>query len=189
MKKFYIIFALLIFTYVANQAFADDLGMNDSVPTVENAWYGQKPVTDEEFEKTITKLHEKKNKKKNKSKMKGQSLNKVEEVPGNYMNEISDKNLLLTLPLELTTPDGQDIPIGHYNVVGRKDRNKVYLDFRQSHSLIATVEARESESDFGESTINFVKLLPYDETKVKLIYGSLDFNAATFLNIKNNLSD
>lgn len=186
MKKYYIILTLLIITYSANQVFADDLGMGDSTPLVENAWYGQKQITDEEFEKTITKLKEKK--KGAPKKFKGQSLNK-EQGNENYLDEISDKTLLLTLPVELITPDGQEISTGHYRVSCRKEKNKIYMDFRQSHSLIATVEAVETDSDFGETTINFVKLRPYSETKVKVIYGSIDFNAATLIDIKNGLSD
>jgi len=188
MKKFFIILSLFIISLSSKSALADDIGLDDYSSGIENAWYGQKPVTDESFEKTVTKLEEKKkgNKKKN---FKGTSLNHVEKDNGNYMNELSDKTLLLGLPVELVTTDGQEIPVGHYNIVGKKVKNKVYLDFRQSNSIIATVEASESDSDFGESSISFVKLIPYDETKVKLIYGSIEFNASTFIKIKNELED
>ena len=186
MKKLYVVLTLLIMSCVANQAIADDLGMGDATPTVENAWYGQKQITDEDFEKTITKLKEKK--KGAQKKFKGQSLNK-EQANENYLNELSDKTLLLTLPVELMTPEGQEIPTGHYRVVCRKEKNKIYMDFRQSHSLIATVEALETDNDFGETAINFVKLRPYSETKIKVIYGSIDFNAATLIDIKDGLSD
>ena len=186
MKKFCIIFSILLLSAATNQAIADDLGMGDTTPSVENAWYGQKQITDEDFEKTIKKFEDKK--KGAKKKFKGQSLNK-EQPNENYLNELNDKTLLLTLPVELTTKDGQEIPTGHYRVICRKEKNKIYMDFKQSNSLIATVEAVETENDFGEATINFVKLRPYDETKVKIIYGSIDFNAATFINIKNSLTD
>jgi len=187
MKKFYIILSLFLVSHMTYPAIADDLGMDDYTSGVENAWYGQKPVTDEEFEKAVTKLQDKKKGPKKKV-FKGNSLNKTNEN-GNYMNELSERTLLLGLPVELITADGQEIPVGHYNVVGKKVKDKVYMEFRQSSSVIATVEAKETDNDFGETSINFIKLLPYDETKVKIIYGSIDFNAAAFINIKNTLSD
>lgn len=186
MKKFYVILILFIILSASKQALADDLGMNEASSSVENAWYGQKQITDEDFEKTLTKLEEKKKKSKQK-KLKGKSLTQEDYTP-NHLNELTDKNLLLSLPVDLLTINGEAIPVGHYNIVGKKVKEKVYLEFRQSHSVVATVEALETEQDFGESAINFVKLLPYNETKVKIIYGSLEFNAATFINIKNGLN-
>ena len=187
MKKFYIILSLFFISLLTNPAVADDLGMENYTSGFENAWYGQKPVTNEEFEKAVTKLEDKKKGPKNKA-FKGNNLNNGVEN-SNYLNELSEKTILLGLPVELITSDGEEIPVGHYNVVGKKIKNKIYIEFRQSHSVIATVEASETDSDFGETSINFVKLLPCDETKVKIIYGSVEFNAATFINVKNILSD
>jgi len=188
MKKFYTIFIIAVISLCAKSVLADDIGLNDNAASVENAWYGQKPVTDEDFEKTITKLKEKKKGGKKKP-FKGQTLNHAEEDGGQALTEMTDKTLLLGLPVDLITNDGQEIPVGHYNIVGKKVKGKVYMEFRQSSSLVATVEANESDSDFGESTINFIKLIPYSESKIKLIYGSIEFNAVTYINIKNNLSD
>lgn len=79
--------------------------------------------------------------------------------------------------------------MGHYKIVGEKINDKVFLDFYQSSTLVAKVPATETSNDFNEMAINFVKLLPYNEKRVKIIFGSMDFNAYTFIQIKNEISD
>ncbi len=85
--------------------------------------------------------------------------------------------------------DGVEIPMGHYKIVGQKDGNRVYLDFYQSSTLVARVPAIETQDDFNQTPINFVQLHPYNAQRVKVIYGSIDFNAYTFIRIKEEISD
>ena len=49
--------------------------------------------------------------------------------------------------------------------------------------MIAQLPACETLDDFNQKTINFVELLPEDEDKVKIIFGNVDFNAYTILDI------
>lgn len=192
MKK---IFVTLIFLFliISLPVFAEDdsggSGIEDTMRytnSVENAFAGQKPITDEEFQKTLDKLKAKKKGKKNKP-FKGKSFN--DENNGMYIDETAEKNLLLSVPLCLTNGDGAEIPMGHYKIVGKKDGDKVYLDFYQSSNLIAHVPAIETQSDFGQKAINFVQLLPYNAQRVEVVYGSIDFNAYTFIRIKDEISD
>lgn len=156
--------------------------------TVENGFIGQKQITDEEFQKTLDAVKAKQNKKKKKNKpFKGKNFN--EENNGGYLGETAAKNLLLGVPLCLTNGDGTEIPMGHYKIVGEKSKGDVFLDFYQSSTLVARVPAIETNNDFDETAMNFVKLLPYNEQRVKVIYGSMDFNAYTFIKIKNEISD
>lgn len=155
--------------------------------TIDTAIARQKNVTDEEFEKTLAKVKAKKKKKKQDRPFKGKSFN--EENNGQYLTETAEKNLLLSLPVELNNVDGTDIPIGHYKIVGKKINNDVYLDFYQAYTLVARVPAIETKNDFDEMALNFVKLIPYNEQKVKVIYGSMDFNAYSFINLKQEISD
>ena len=187
MKKF--LFILVLFSIIVPRAFADDIGLGDYTSGVENAWNGQKQFTDEDFEKTVKKLEEKKNRNKIK-KIKGKSLqyNNKYDSPPSEPSEMLKDNILLSLPVNLITIDNQEIPVGHYNVFGKKVKGKVYLEFKQAYSTVATVEAVETNNDFEQSTINFVKILPYDENHVKLIFGSMDFNAYTFIPIENGIS-
>lgn len=186
MKKICVI--LFVFIAVGVKPVFAEAELEDYTQGVENAWYGQKPITDEDFEKTVKQLENKKNKKKiNKTKKQGQGLYKDEET-FNPMNEVLSEDLLLLIPLNLVTTDAVDIPVGHYRVVGNKVKGKIYIEFKQAYSTIAKIEATETNNDFEQSTVNFVQLLPYDEKYVKLIYGSTDFNAYTFIPIKDGIS-
>lgn len=192
MKK---IFAVLIFLFLAIvlPVFADDSGgygsIEDSMKytnSVEDAFNGQKPITDEEFQKTLDRIKAKQNKGKTK-KIKGSSYD--EESNSGYLDETAEKNILLSVPLGLINGDGTEIPVGHYKIVGTKVGNDVYLDFYQSSIKVARVPAIETQNDFKQSTINFVQLLPYNSQRVEVIYGSMDFNAYTFIRIKKEISD
>ena len=48
---------------------------------------------------------------------------------------------------------------------------------------MAQFPAIETNDDFDEDTITFVKWLSEGDDKIKLIYGSIDFNAYTVLSI------
>lgn len=193
MKKILILFLFLMFC-ASLRVCADDMegfgdgagGFGDYGKSIDNAMYKQKPVTDEEFEKTMQRLKDKKNKKKKKP-FKGQDLKQGDQ--NSLLNELSESYLLLSLPVELVATDGSTIPTGHYRIIAKKAKGKVHFEFYQAHLLIANIDAIEADSDFGENTINFVKILPYDENKIKLIYGSVDLNAYAFINIKEPIGN
>lgn len=191
MKKIFVllIFLFLIILPVLAEDYSDSFGIGDSMKdtgSVENAFNGQKSITDEEFQKTIDKIKAKQNKGKNK-KFKGKSFN--EESSGDHIDETAAKISILSIPLSLINGDGTEIPAGHYKIVGKKEKNDIYLEFYQSSALVARVPAIETNNDFKENDINFVKLLPYNSQRVEVIYGSIDFNAYTFIRIKNEISD
>lgn len=195
MKKILYI-TIFILIIIALPTFADDdvsggggiEGALKYTQGVENAFAGQKQITDEQFQKTLSEVKARQNKKKKKNKpLKGSNVNN--ENSGEYINETAEKNILLMLPVTLTNTDGTEIPIGHYKIIGEKNGKNVYLDFYQSYTLVAKVPAIETNSDFDEPAINFVKILPYNKKKVKVIFGSMDFNAYTFIPIKNEISD
>lgn len=201
-QKPYIIWAVLLLfgtlqTLHALPSFADGAtsgdsgieGASDYSPMVENAFMGQKKVTDEDFDKALNevKARQKKKKRGNKKGLQGKSFN--EETSGGYIKETAEKNLVLSLPVNLITVDLVEIPIGLYKIVGKKVKDSVYLDFYQGPSLIASVPATETNSDFDQPNINFVKMIPYNEKKIQVIYGSIDFNAYTFIKIEKPISD
>ena len=51
---------------------------------------------------------------------------------------------------------------------------------------MAKIPVTETNQDFGEDEILFAKLIPQENGTVKIIYGSLDFNAYTFVNTVQN---
>lgn len=196
MKKIFSVTLFLLLCIAIPVFAADDDVSSDGVeglykvsPAFETPFAGQKQITDEEFEKVYQQVKQKQDKKKNRKKkaIKGKGFN--EENNREHINETAEKNILLSIPLSLINGDGAELPVGHYKIVGEKTDNNVYLDFYQSSSLIARVPAIETQSDFDQSEINFAQLLPYNEERVKVIFGSMDFNAYTFIKIKDKISD
>lgn len=161
--------------------------MSKSYSVMDNAYNGQKKITDEEFQKTLEAVKAKKKKKRSEKPLKGKNFN--EENSGGLIDETAQNLLILGIPIELLNSDGKEIPVGHYKIVGKKIKNKAYLDFYQSYTLIASIPATETNDDFGQKEINFVKLLPVDSQTIKVIYGSIDFNAYSFIKIKTEISD
>ena len=60
----------------------------------------------------------------------------------------------------------------------------IYLSFYQSQFLKGKVKAKETNNDYNQETIDFVELIPYNDKYVKIIFGSLDFNAYAFVRYK-----
>ena len=192
MKKLvYIILFLFLLSPVS--IFADDFF--DNYTGIDRAWDGQKSITNKEFEEAINTLTEKKQKKEAKAKKKkikkisggGTSLHKGLEP----MSEISAQDSLkkkgefdgqlLNLPVDIVV-DGNILERGFYNVFGEKDKNgDVYLSFYQSQYLKGKVKASVTKNDFDDENLDFVKMEPYNDDYIRIMYGSLDFNAYTYV--------
>ena len=92
-----------------------------------------------------------------------------------------DDGVLLNIPVNLVI---DDVPMdkGFYKVIAEKDKNNdINLLFYQSQFFKGKVRACETSDDYDQDSINFVKLLPYNEQFVKIIFGSLDFNAYAYV--------
>lgn len=192
MKKVLILLLIVLLTQ-SQIAFADspeDAASNEMgdlmqySDTFDNPFGGQKQITDEEFQKTLEQVKAKRAKKlKNQPKqIKGKNNNDADS--NEYIKETDAKNLILSVPVVLINGDETEIPMGHYKVKSNKVGEKVYLEFYQSSTLVAKVPAIETKYDFDEKEINFVKILPYDEDRVRVIFGTMDLNAYTFIKMK-----
>ncbi|MBD5401979.1 hypothetical protein HDR58_04140 [bacterium] len=192
MKKFLILFVAL-FIGIGNVAFADDVDM----PATGGLWDNwntreegrdAKPVSDEDFEKALKQVDKKINKRK--YKLEKKNMPKGEEFSQSNETELiagehSDKDSLpvVSLPVELLV--GEDVvPIGHYQVKGEKVDGNYVLKLYQAHYEIAQFPAIETEDDFGEDIITFAKWTPEGSDKIKIMYGSLEFNAYTIIDIR-----
>ncbi len=175
MKKFLIILFSIILS-ASNYALADgDLWDNFGDQNV----YGQKPVTDQEFDKALE--SKKGKKKKDKNIPKGESFQQSNETE--IINKKSEELPPLLVPLALQVDENQTVPIGYYQVVGKKENGKTHLKLYQAHYLIADIPAIETDDDFNEKTITFVKLSQYSTKQVRIIFGCVDFNAYAIINI------
>ncbi|MBR1424555.1 hypothetical protein IJ579_03220 [bacterium] len=148
-----------------------------------------KPVSDEEFEEALKKIDSKVNKWKNwaenRKKPKGEAFNEANESEQiqNGTNEEKAGDPVICVYMDLKI--GENIvPVGHYQVKGEIVDGKPFLSLYQAHYLMAKLPAVETADDFGEDEILFAKFIPQNDNRVKIIYGSLDFNAYTFVDTK-----
>ena len=180
MKRFVVsIFSLL---FMISPSIAEDAGLWDNFGDV-NFYMPeeQTAVSDKQFEETVDKVKEKQKKHtlfmpKEPKKMKGESFQQSNETA--LINGINTEIPVLRLPYELKIIDGGVLPIGHYQAVFEKDEDgNVIMKLYQAHYLIAQYPAQETEEDLFEERINYLILDDYAENKVKINYGSMDFNA------------
>lgn len=194
MKKFLIILLSLGLLSVPVYADSDiDLPATDDLW---DDWNGTnqdgrevKPVSDEDFDKAVEQVDKKINKRKYKQMKKqipkGEEFHQSNETE--IINEQSDKGTLpvLSIPVELEVGEGNFLPVGHYQIKGEKDEEgNVYINFFQSQYLLAKFPATETEDDFNQDTIVFGEWFPEDDDKIKVIFGSMDFNAYTYIKLK-----
>ena len=66
---------------------------------------------------------------------------------------------------------------------GEKKNGKLYLKFYQAHYLMAEIPAVETHDDYDQETVHFVKILDNGEKQLKIIFGSIDFNAYSVVDI------
>lgn len=190
MKKILLVFIVLM-CMISIPVKADD-GWDD-FGDIDRAWDGQKSITNQEFEKAIDTLEGKKKQKDEKKRKKmikkvsggGQSLHPEmdanSEIQALTPTKKNEDGLLLNIPVSLII---DDIPLekGFYKVIAEKDENgDIYFSFYQSRFFKGKVRASETTNDFGKDTIDFIDLQSFDDNFIKIIYGSLDFNAYAYI--------
>lgn len=189
MKRFFV-FALL-FTILSSCSYADDEW--DSFGDVDRAWDGQKSITNKEFEEAINTLEGKKKQKEEKKRKKmikkisggGESLH-PDLSPDSEIKSLTplkenEDGMLLNVPVNMII-NNEALDKGFYKVIGERDKDgNIYLSFYQSQFFKGKVKAVETRDDYEQETLDFVELIPYNDKYVKIIFGSLDFNAYAFV--------
>lgn len=188
MKKSFLI--LLISLIIGCPVLADEL---DDFSSVDRMWDGQKSITNKEFEQAINTLEANKVKKDEKQRKKlikkvgggGTSLHS-ELNPDGEINALTpakknEDGMLLNIPVNLII-DETPLDKGFYKVMAEKDKNNdIYLLFYQSQFFKGKVRACETNDDYEKDSLDFVELIPYNDHFVKIIFGSLDFNAYAYV--------
>ncbi len=194
MKKFLTL--LLITLFLPCFSYADDDW--DNFSDIDRAWDGQKSITNKEFEEAINTIEGNKKQKEEKKRKKmikkvsggGESLhpdlNPDSEVKVMTPLKENEDGMLLNVPVHMII-NQEKLEKGFYKVIGEKDKNNnIYLLFYQSQFLKGKIKAQETEDDYGQETIDFVELIPHNNKFVKVIFGSLDFNAYAYIPYKND---
>jgi len=193
MRRFLFLLTLIL-VFSSPVPAAEDLmytnDMWDSYGSSINEGQEAKPVTDEEFEKAVKQKDAKVNKWRNwaqKRKIpKGENFSKSNETEVLKKEHGEDKSLpIISLPFEISLSQGV-IPVGHYQVKGEIIDGKPVLNFYQASDLVARISATETNDDFNQEEILFANWELVDDNTIRLIYGSLDFNAYAIVEIINN---
>ena len=189
MKKVLLILVLVVL--LCPTGYADEW---DTFLENDRNWDGQKSITNKEFEEAINTMEG--NKKKKEAKQKKRKIKKISGGGTSLHNELNPNNeilkqneikkpeeedLILNVPVNMII-DGKLLDKGYYKVIGEKDNNgDIYLLFYQSQFFMGKVKAYETRDDYGQEKINFVEMIPEQNCYIKVIYGSLDFNAYTYI--------
>lgn len=191
MKKFFVLITLIsLFLYLPVKAeeFSTSGDMWDNFS--DQNTYGQKPVTDEEFDKALKKKKIKKNfwgkEIKNKNIPKGEEFRQSNET--DFITEVSKDLPVLLIPVELIIDEKTILPVGHYQIMADKIDGIIKIKFYQSGNLMGQVKAVETDNDFNQETVNFANWLECGQNKIRVIYGSLDFNAYADIYIKQTFA-
>lgn len=166
----------------------------DDFSNVDRMWDGQKSITNKEFENVINSLEEKgkqkeeKKLKKKRKKLFGTGTTLHSELnPDNNIPELEsvksdDNGILVNISVHLII-DGKQLEKGYYNVFAEKDdeNKKLYVSLYQSQYFKGKIEVTATEDDFGEEDLNFAKIIPFNESFVKIIFGSIDYNAYAYV--------
>lgn len=179
MKKIFSI--LFIFSILSCVVLADDDGIWDNYGDIN--FYNntkQTAVSDENFDKTLEKVKEKKKKgfklfSREKKTFKGDNLQQSNETE--ILKGIETETPVLTVACPLKKLNGEILPTGHYQVKVEKLNDKLTMKFYQSHYIIAEYPAVETDEDLFDEYINYLTMDDFDETHIKINFGSLDFNA------------
>lgn len=188
MKKLSLLLLIILLTYPSCKADeADDLWTNYGIELKNYPQKESQYVSDEEFDKAIDQMNSKVNKWKTRLQKrnipKGEEFSQSNETEIIKNNQGEDASLpVLTLPVELSVNNAL-IPVGHYQIKGEFEDSKPYLNFYQANDLILKLPATETQEDFGKDEILFADWIEENDNKLKIIYGSLDFNAYVIVDI------
>ena len=164
----------------------------DDFNNLDRMWDGQKSVTNKEFDQVMDALNQNAKKKEEKQRKKlikkigggGTSLHSELNPDKNDIQEIQapkpkEEGLLINLPVRIIIDD-KILDKGFYKVIATKEDGKIYINFYQSQFFKGKIEAYETDDDFGEETVDFARMIPYNSSFVKFIFGSIDFNAYAY---------
>lgn len=165
----------------------------DDFNNLDRMWDGQKSITNKEFDEVIDALNQNAKKKEAKQRKKlikkigggGTSLHTELNPDKTDIQEIQapkpkEEGLLINVPVQIIVGD-KILDKGFYKVIATKEDGKIYINFYQSQFFKGKIEAYETDDDFGEETVDFARMIPYNGSFVKFIFGAIDFNVYAYV--------
>lgn len=190
MKRFLLLLVLFLMCNSTMPVVAADADFWDEPMKVDQAAKNQeKAVTNQEFEKVMQFFEKKKKKQEEKKRPKGQpigpQLQEGMQAPDADAFKVTyEEYPTVMIPVTLLTPNLTEIPPGYYRILSVKKENNYYLNFYQGSSLIAKVAAINTGNDHNQKSLNYAKVIPYEDSYMNVIYGDIDCNIEARLVIK-----
>ena len=197
MKRFLLLLVLFLMCNSTMPVMADDADFWDEPMKVDQAAKNQeKAVTNQEFEKVMQFFEKKKKKQEEKKRPKGQpigpQLQEGMQAPDADAFKVTyEEYPTVMIPVTLITPNLTEIPPGYYRILSVKKGDDYYLNFYQGSSLIAKVAAINTKvaaintgNDHNQKSLNYAKVIPYEDSYMNVIYGDIDCNIEARLVIK-----
>ena len=183
MKRFLLLLVLFLMCNSTMPVMADDADFWDEPMKVDQAAKNQeKAVTNQEFEKKKKKQEEKK---RPKGQPIGPQLQEGMQAPDADAFKVTyEEYPTVMIPVTLVTPNLTEIPPGYYRILSVKKGDDYYLNFYQGSSLIAKVAAINTGNDHNQKSLNYAKVIPYEDSYMNVIYGDIDCNIEARLVIK-----
>lgn len=148
---------------------------------MQDAWDGQKIITDDQFEKIIQQRTGKAKEKEEKrfKKKVGEAIvpNNNAETNISTLRQIAQDYPTLLVPTTLLSESTVITP-GFYRVLAAETKDGLFfINFYQGNNLIGKIPAVETDDDYNAETINYAKII-YSEkdNRAKIVYGCLDYN-------------
>lgn len=187
-----LLFYLLILLIAAiNPIYAEG---EDDFTNIDQMIENQRNIPNQDYQDVVDALEEKKNQieekelKKKQKKIVG-SGSTLHLVPDNSVGDkeilnikLNEEGTVLNLPVQLVINETV-LEKGYYKVLPavNDDNGEKYINLYQSEALKAKVKMIETGDDFGKDSLDFVEIIPIDDSYTKLIFGSLDFNGYVVL--------
>ncbi len=185
---FIFIYNVNSFLYAQEEKTPQAWGENSSV--FNDAFEGQKPVTDNKLKKTIDMLKERsltKKQKKIREEVKPLSPSSdFEHLKTFTQTQTAEDGLGLShtvlIPMKAYSEDGAYITPGYYKLSCRKiAKNEYVLDLSQGNKKMLSVKAFHTKQDLEQDSISFCDAEIIDDNRIRLIFGSIDLNLVGYL--------
>lgn len=189
----FLIFTLFTPTFAEEAKSTPAKSWSENQDVFNKGFEDQEAVTDTKLKKIINQLKERSlTRKQRKVRKEVKPLSPVldEEHLKNFAesqdpdNELS-QTLTVTIPMEAYDSTGKKIAPGYYKLSCRKLAEDLYvLDLSQGTQRVLTVEAKQTQQDLEQETIQFCNAEIIENNRIRLMYGSIDLNLVGYLYFK-----
>ena len=195
-RKFFLLFlCVVVFSSVS---FAEEKNsysskMNESSDVFNAGFENQEAVSDTKLKKVIDQLKERSLSKKQK-KIRAE-VNPLS--PSSDMEHLKDftesqdpdnqlsQTLTVMIPVFAYNYEGKSVSPGYYKLSCHKVAKDEYvLELSQGNQKILTVPAQQTNQDLEQDTISFCDAEIIDDSRIRLMYGSIDLNLVGYLYFK-----